>query len=153
MRFRGWTSYVTFAIFVTLAIVSGYFSVWAWMRDNAPFVMAYMSVGFYLTVSIVFFMIWVAAVAIADRKIYWEFSKGQIIENNLLAGGGVAHDTHRVTLQKLPMDFTVNFILGLGWLGLGTADIKLRLPSNEVIIIENVWVARRRMAQIENIIR
>ena len=110
-------------------------------------------VGFFVTFSTIVLVVWVLAVGIADRRLYWEFQPGQIIEFNELSGGQTGYSPQGVIVTQLPVDFMTNYILGLGWLGLGTSDIKITLTTGRIAIIENVWRGRKRVAEINTLIR
>jgi hypothetical protein len=124
-----------------------------------PSLLVHMNLAFYLLVSSVLFIVWLAVVCIFDRMSYWRFRGTQIERVQKFAGViGKAPEGYSVMNVKLIRhsdDLLAHKILGLGILGLGTSDIEGRMVifggAQEQFRISHVWRAAGPLRQIQTL--
>jgi hypothetical protein len=125
--------------------------------STPPSLLVHMNLAFYLLVSGVLFIVWLAVVFVFDRMSYWRFRGTQIERVQKLAGFlGRAPEGYSVMNVKLIRhsdDILAHKILGLGFLGLGTSDIEARMVifggAQEQFRIEHVWRAAGPLREIQ----
>jgi hypothetical protein len=122
-----------------------------------PSLLVHMNLAFYLLISSVLFIVWLAVVFIFDRMSYWRFRGTQIERVQKFAGViGKAPEGYSVMNVKLIRhsdDLLAHKILGLGILGLGTSDIEGRMiifgGAQEQFRMTHVWRAAKPLRQIQ----
>jgi hypothetical protein len=122
-----------------------------------PSILVHMNLAFYMLISTVLFAVWFAVVNIFDRLTYWRFRNAQIERVQLFGSAlGRAPESYSVMHARLTRysdDLLADKILGLGWVGLGTSDIDVRIAifggGNEQFRIEHVWRATGPMRRIQ----
>jgi hypothetical protein len=71
-----------------------------------------------------------------------------------LSESSESYDAHGLHLDRVADDILINKIIGLRWLGYGTADLRITTSgaTRETFTIENVWRANLRDDQIRDLI-
>src|SRR5262249_56741117 len=102
----------------------------------------------------VLLVLWALAFFVLDRLSYWEFTPGQVTLRHRLAESTESFDTFGSHLDRIADDFLINKILGLRFLGYGTADLKFTTSGavRNTFTIDNVWRANLRDRQIRDLI-
>jgi hypothetical protein len=97
--------------------------------------------------------LWLLATFVLDSLTYWEFTPGQVTRRQLWGAGSESFDAHGIHIDRVADDILINKILGLRWLGYGTADLKFTTTGgmSQRFTIENVWRANLRDEQIREL--
>ncbi len=127
-----------------------------WTRP--PSLLLHMNLAFYLMISSVLFVVWTIIVFIVDKLSYWRI-RGTQVERVQLFGSAMGRapeswSAMHIRLTRFSDDLIAHKVLGLGWLGLGTSDIDVKVSifggGHEQFRIENVWRAARPMRKIQD---
>jgi hypothetical protein len=151
------------AMVLLLALFSGALVVswtlsWTWVFQQFPFLRLYMNQGVYVAVFTVLCPAWVLTTFLLNRLHYLRFRPGrQVADVRPFGGGEIAIASHALSLHKLPEDIFVHRILGLWWLGFGTADIEVAYtrPDGSAYreVFENVVHPTRKINAIQAMLR
>jgi hypothetical protein len=152
-RLKGSASFIALLIIALIAFAMYTFGWWEIVARILPTLLIYMNLAFYLTVSTVLLALWCLAFFVLDHLTYWEFTPGQITRSQLLGEGSESFDAHGLHIDRIADDILINKVLGLRWLGFGTADLKVMTTgaASRTFVIENVWRANRRDEQIREL--
>jgi hypothetical protein len=126
---------------------------WRTIFHLIPLLLIFMNLAFYVFVATGIFIIWLAITFGVDRMNYWDFTAGQLTRVRRIGDGAHTYDTRGMVVERVPDDILINKILGLWFLGLGTADLKITTAgaSRESFEIQNVWRAstwERRIGEL-----
>jgi hypothetical protein len=114
-----------------------------------PSLLLHMNLAFYLLLSTVLFVVWFVIVFIVDRLSYWRV-RGTQVERVQLFGSALGRAPEswsalHIRLTRYSDDIIAHKILALGFLGLGTSDVDVKVSifggGHEQFRIENVWRA------------
>jgi hypothetical protein len=122
-----------------------------------PSLLLHMNLAFYLLLSTVLFVVWFVIVFIIDRLSYWRV-RGTQVEKVQLFGSALGRAPEswsvlHIRLTRYSDDLIAHKILALGFLGLGTSDVDVKLSifggGHEQFRIENVWKASTPLRAIQ----
>lgn len=152
-RLKGSASFIALLIIALIAFAMYTFGWWEVVARIFPTLLIYMNLAFYISVSTVLLALWCLAFFVLDHLTYWEFTPGQITRHQLLGEGSEAYDAHGLHIDRVADDILINKVLGLRWLGFGTADLKVMTAgaAARTFVIENVWRANLRDEQIREL--
>jgi hypothetical protein len=152
-RLKGSASFIALLIIALIAFAMYTFGWWEIVARIFPSLLIYMNLAFYISVSTVLMLLWGLAFFVLDHLTYWEFTPGQITRHQLLGEGSEAFDAHGLHIDRVADDILINKVLGLRWLGFGTADLKVMTAgaAARTFVIENVWRANLRDEQIREL--
>jgi hypothetical protein len=152
-RLKGAASFIAILILALIALLMYVFDWWKVVFEILPTLLIYMNLAFYVSVSTVLLALWCLAFFVLDSLTYWEFTPGQITRRQLLGEGSESYDAHGLHIDRIADDILINKILGLRWLGFGTADLKVMTTgaAARTFTIENVWRANKRDEQIREL--
>lgn len=152
-RLKGSASIIMILIIAVASLVMYIFGLWEVVFRILPALLIYMNLAFYVSVSTVLLALWLLATFVLDRFTYWEFTPGQVTRRHWLVEGSESYDAHGLHIDRVSDDILINTILGLRWLGYGTADLKMTTSGAmaKAFTIENVWRATRRDEQIREL--
>jgi hypothetical protein len=152
-RLKGSASIIMILIVAVASLVMYIFGLWEVVFRILPALLIYMNLAFYVSVSTVLLALWLLATFVLDRFTFWEFTPGQITRRHWLVEGSESYDAHGLHIDRVSDDILINTILGLRWLGYGTADLKMTTSGAmaKAFTIENVWRATRRDEQIREL--
>jgi hypothetical protein len=131
---------------------------WAWVFTKFPLLRVYVNQGGYAGTFVVLFPVWVATTFFFNKLHYLRFRPGrQVADVRPFGGGETSIASHTLQLTKRPEDVFVHRILGLWWLGLGTADIVVSYTKPDggahVEVFENVINPNRKIAAIQGMLK
>jgi len=152
-RLKGSASFIAILVIALAAFVIYNLGWWEVIFRIFPTLLIYMNLAFYLSLSTVLLALWLLATFVLDRLTYWEFTPGQVTKRQLLGEGSESYDAHGIHIDRVADDILINKILGLRWLGYGTADLKFTTSGamRDRFGIENVWRANLRDEQIREL--
>jgi hypothetical protein len=152
-RLKGSASFIAILLIAVASLVMYIFHWWEVVFRIFPTLLIYMNLAFYVSVSTVLAALWLLATFVLDSLTYWEFTPGQVTKHQLLGEGAESYDAHGMHIDRIADDILINKILGLRWLGFGTADLKVMTAgaSARTFTIENVWRANLRDEQIREL--
>jgi hypothetical protein len=153
-RVKGANSFIMVLGLALLAFIMYYLGLWEVVFKMLPSLLIYMNLAFYVSLSTVLLALWLLAIFVLDHLTYWEFTPGQVTKQHRLSESSESYDTHGLHLDRIADDILINKIIGLRWLGYGTADLKITTAgaARETFVIENVWRANLRDEQIRELI-
>jgi hypothetical protein len=126
-------------LLITMAVLLIYFLVGRTVLNEIPGFLVFMNVNFYFTFSIGLFSIWLFSVFIYDKRKVWIVRPGRFTEM-CFPRREEAYDTNGIRLKVSRDDIICHNILGFGLMG----DITVTSKDHEMIIIQNVFHARRK---------
>jgi hypothetical protein len=131
-----------------------YAGAWGVIFRVFPALLIFMNLAFYISLSTALLLLWSLATFGLDRLTYWEFTPGQVTRYNRIGEGSQSFDAHGLHLDRVADDILINKILGLRFLGYGTADLKFTTSGavRDTFTIDNVWRANLRDRQIRDLI-
>ena len=124
---------------------------------SPPSLLMHMNLAFYLLLSTVLFLVWFVIVFIVDRLSYWRVRGTQVekvqLFGSVLGRAPESWSVLHVRLTRYSDDLIAHKVLALGFLGLGTSDVDVKLSifggGHEQFRIENVWKAARPLKAIQ----
>jgi hypothetical protein len=120
---------------------------------HLPELRIHMNLAFYLFFSTVLLAIWLLAMLLVDHFSWWEFKTGQIMHRHRLGQGtDRTYTTEGTTIYRLPDDIFRHKVLGLWWLGIGTADFIITPKDAHPVEIRNVMHPNRKLRQMEKLV-
>jgi hypothetical protein len=152
-RLKGSASFIAILIIAVASLIMYILHWWEIVFRIFPALLIYMNLAFYIAMSSVLMVLWLLATFALDSLTYWEFTPGQVTKHQLLGEGAESYDAHGLHIDRIADDILINKILGLRWLGYGTADLKVMTAgaAARTFTIENVWQANRRDEQIREL--
>ena len=148
-RLRGIYSIVTLISIAFVAVLMAWLGWWDAVLQVVPTLSARANMGFYLVFATAMLIVWLAAVFLFDRLTYWRVRPGQLVEERLVGGGAISHDTNGLRFQKRDQDYFRHVVLGLGAGDLELSGGGLR---DETIVIPNVVMVSTKVQAIERLI-
>jgi hypothetical protein len=149
VRVRGIASLATILGIAFVTVLFAWLDWWDNILRVVPQLAVHLNLGFYLVFSTALLVLWLLAVFVFDRLVYWRVRPGQLTEEHLIGGGEKSYDTHGMLFEQHGDDFFRHVILGLG-----AGDLKLMTTGakKETIEIENVLFAQRKVARIQRLV-
>jgi hypothetical protein len=153
-RVKGANSFIMILGIGIIAFAMHYLGAWELIFHAFPALLIFMNLAFYVSLSTILLLLWGLATFVLDRLTYWEFTPGQVTLRHRLAESSESFDAHGLHLDRISDDILINKILGLRFLGYGTADLKFTTSGavRNTFTIENVWRANLRDEQIRELI-
>ncbi len=153
-RVKGANSFIMVMGIGLVAFAMHYLGAWEIIFRSFPALLIFMNLAFYVSLSTALLLLWAFATFVLDRLTYWEFTPGQATLRHRLAESAESFDAHGLHLDLISDDILINKILGLRFLGYGTADLKFTTSGavRNTFTIENVWRANLRDEQIRELI-
>lgn len=144
---RGWISGMVVMTGLFLAVLLAWLGWWDEILQALPHVNVHMNFGFYMLLSTLVFLLWLATVFIFDRLTYWRVEAGQVTLQHLVGGGAKSYDTMGMTLEDRHDDLFRHWILGFG-----SGDMRMRV-AGQTYELPNVVFAPRKVARIQELIK
>jgi hypothetical protein len=153
-RVKGANSFIMVLGIALVALAMHYLGAWEIIFNSFPALLIFMNLAFYVALSTGLLSLWLFATFVLDRLTYWEFTPGQVTLRHRLAESSESFDAHGLHLDRISDDILINKILGLRFLGYGTADLRFTTSGavRNTFTIENVWRANLRDEQIRELI-
>jgi hypothetical protein len=153
-RVKGANSFIMVLGIALIALVMHLLGAWEIVFESFTALLIFMNLAFYIVLSTALLLLWLLATFVLDRLTYWEFTPGQVTLRHRLAESSESFDTFGLHLDRISDDILINKILGLWFLGYGTADLRFTTSGavRNTFTIENVWRANLRDAQIRELI-
>jgi hypothetical protein len=153
-RVKGANSFIMVLGIALVALAMHYLGAWEIIFRSFPALLIFMNLAFYVSLSTALLLLWAFATFVLDRLTYWEFTPGQVTLRHRLAESSESFDAHGLHLDRISDDILINKILGLRFLGYGTADLRFTTSGavRNTFTIENVWRANLRDEQIRELI-
>jgi hypothetical protein len=153
-RVKGANSFIMVLGIALVALAMHLLGWWEIVFNSFTALLIFMNLAFYVAFSTALLLLWLLATFVLDRLTYWEFTPGQVTLRHRLAESSESFDAHGLHLDRISDDILINKILGLRFLGYGTADLKFTTSGavRNTFTIENVWRANLRDAQIRELI-
>ena len=153
-RVKGANSFIMVLGIGLAAFAMHYLGAWEIVFRSFPALLIFMNLAFYVSLSTALLLLWAFATFVLDRLTYWEFTPGQVTLRHRLAESSESFDAHGLHLDRISDDILINKILGLRFLGYGTADLRFTTSGavRNTFTIENVWRANLRDEQIRELI-
>jgi hypothetical protein len=153
-RVKGANSFIMVLGIALAAVAMHYLGIWEIIFNSFPALLIFMNLAFYVALSTVLLLLWLFATFVLDGLTYWEFTPGQVTLRHRLQESSESFDAHGLHLDRISDDILINKILGLRFLGYGTADLKFTTSGavRNTFTIENVWRANLRDEQIRELI-
>jgi hypothetical protein len=155
-RLKGAASFIAILVLALAAFILYNLGWWEVIVRIFPTLLIYMNLAFYLTISTVLMALWLLATFVLDSLTYWEFTPGQVTRRQLWGEGAESYDAHGLHIDRVADDILINKVLGLRFLGYGTADLKFTTAAaggvRDRFTIENVWRANFRDEQIRELV-
>jgi hypothetical protein len=153
-RVKGANSFIMVLGIALVALAMHLLGAWEIIFNSFPALLIFMNLAFYVALSTALLLLWLFATFVLDRLTYWEFTPGQVTLRHRLAESSESFDAHGLHLDRISDDILINKILGLRFLGYGTADLRFTTSGavRNTFTIENVWHANLRDEQIRELI-
>ena len=103
--------FISAAFFVVLFAWLGW---WDAILNFVPHLSARANMGFYLVFSTSLLTVWLSALLVFDRFVYWSVRPGQLVEQHLVGGSSRSYDTNGLRFEKREQDYFRHLLLGLG---------------------------------------
>jgi hypothetical protein len=158
VRARGPMSMVLVLSIFAAALLVSWTITWEFVFKQFPLLRVYINQGVYVATAVILFPVWLLTTFLLNRLHYLRFRPNrQIADVRPFGGGEIAIASHTLALHKLPEDIFVHRILGLWWLGFGTADIEVAYtrPDGSAYreVFENVVHPTRKINAIQQMLR
>lgn len=148
MRPRGIQSVVILLVAVLLAIGLEYGYGWSRAMSLLSHLLIYMNAAFYAVVSTWALILWAISVFWIDRRSYWRFTRGQVVEHHQWDINNI-YDTQGMVVTQLPDSLLLHKLIGFGT---GELILKTTGATERQIVIENVWKVKKALRDIEELI-
>lgn len=148
-RLRGIYSIVTLVSIGFVAVLMAWLGWWDAVFQIVPTLSARANMGFYLVFATAMLVVWLLAVFLFDHLTYWRVRPGQLVEERLIGGGAISHDTNGMRFQKRDQDYFRHVVLGLGAGDLTLSGGGLR---EETVVIPNVLFVTSKVQEIERLV-
>jgi hypothetical protein len=148
LTLRGLVSLFVIALMIA-AVVS--FALLDWWDDILAFFGGLdirMNAAGYLFVAIPLFLAWVFVVFIYDRQIYMVVDEGQIRYVRDIGDSAMVVPAEGSLVEKKRNDVFRHWLLGFG-----TGDIQIKTQNGQVIELDNVINANRKLAVVNDMLR
>jgi hypothetical protein len=154
-RLKGSVSFIAILVIALAAFITYNLGWWEIIVRIFPQLLIYMNLAFYMALSTVLLALWLLATFVLDSLTYWEFTPGQVTRRQLWGAGAESYDAHGIHIDFVDDDILINKVLGLRFLGYGTADLVFTTAAaggvRERFTIKNVWRANWRDDQIREL--
>ena len=148
-KLRGIYSVVTLISVAFFVVLFAWLGWWDAILNFVPHLSARANMGFYLVFSTAMLAVWLSAVIVLDRFVYWSVRPGQLVEQHLIGGSSRSYDTNGLRFEKREQDYFRHLLLGLGAGDLQLTGQGLR---GETIAIPNVLFVDNKVKAIETLI-
>ena len=148
-KLRGIYSVVTLISAAFFVVLLAWLGWWDTILNFVPHLSARANMGFYVVFSTALLGVWLSAMFVFDRFVYWSVRPGQLVEQRLIGGSSQSYDTNGLRFEKREQDYFRHLILGLGAGDLQLTGQGLR---GETIAIPNVLFVDRKVKAIEALI-
>jgi hypothetical protein len=152
LRARG-QQILIFALLAIIIVGGTYFTIgWAYLFAQLSLLKVHMNMAFYLTMSLVLFVVWVLSCFVFNYFSYWEFSH-QIVHVHW--GTRTVYAPIAPQVHSVAADLFVHRLLGLSVLGYGTGDLDVAFGTSkgqQHFLLENVWKADEKEKQITKLL-
>ena len=148
-KLRGIYSVVTLISVAFFVVLFAWLGWWDAILNFVPHLSARANMGFYLVFSTAMLAVWLSAILVFDRFVYWSVRPGQLVEQHLIGGSSRSYDTNGLRFEKREQDYFRHLLLGLGAGDLQLTGQGLR---GETIAIPNVLFVDSKVKAIEALI-
>ena len=148
--FRGMWSLMVVVLLVMLALIFHLAGWWDPILFYLSLLDIRITLGGYLTISLVLFGIWLLTFIFFDRQVYVTFTPGQLKVRTEIGGGEKVYDAVGMTLEKQRSDLFRHWILGLG-----SGDLIVRTSGAQAhqFDLPNVLFITKKVEQIEDMLK
>jgi hypothetical protein len=133
-------------LMITLIALAGW---WDAILSYIPYLSIHMNMGFYLVFSTILFIAWLFSFFVFDRLVYYLVRPGQLIRVSRIGGNEETWDARGMLVEERADDYFRHYVLGLGS---GDLTINTSGAKSEVIHIQNVLLANRKMKIIQQLV-
>jgi hypothetical protein len=147
---RGLWSVIVIMFLVALVIILGLLDVLDRIVSTLALLDIRLSMGGYVVIGLVLFILWLLVFLLFDRQIYMVFTPGQLRVKLEIGDAETAYDTTGMTIQKQRSDLFRHWILGLGS---GDLIVRTSGAQGHQFDMPNVLFLGRRVREIEDMLR
>jgi hypothetical protein len=147
---RGLWSVIVIIFLVALVIILGLLDVLDTLLRGLAFLDIRISMGGYMVIGLVLFVLWLVIFVLFDRQIYMVFTPGQLRVKLEIGDAETAYDTTGMTIQKQRSDLFRHWILGLGS---GDLIVRTAGAQGHQFDMPNVLFLGRKVRDIEDMLR
>lgn len=133
-------------LIITLIALAGW---WDDILSYIPYLSVHMNMGFYVVFSTMLFVAWFLSFFFFDRLVYYIVRPGQLIRVSRIGGDEETWDTRGMLVEERADDYFRHYMLGLGT---GDLTINTSGAKSDVIRINNVLFANRKMKIIQRLV-
>lgn len=146
---RGLWSVIALLAIGLLSVTFAWLGAWPHIISLLGRLSVHMSMGFYMYISSLLFLLWAVVVLGVDRTRYWRFRSGQLTHKSVFGGGQKSYDTSGMLFEKLRDDPLRHWLLGMGS---GDLVIKTSGAQREVIQIPNVLLLDGTLNRLQRLV-
>jgi hypothetical protein len=147
---RGMWSILVILLAVLLIVILALANLWTPLLDLFGHLDIRVTMGGYITISLVLFIVWLITFLFFDRQVYMTFTPGQLKVSTEIGGGEKVYDAIGMTLEKQRSDLFRHWILGLG-----SGDLIVRTSGAQAhqFDLPNVLFIGSKVAMIEEMLK
>jgi hypothetical protein len=146
---RGLWSVITILMILLAVLVLALTDRWEWLVERFAQLDIRISLGGYVFISTILFIIWAITVFIFDHRTYVAITPGQVRVCLAVGAGETVYDTTGMTFQKQQNDLFRHWIVGLG-----SGDLIIhRTNTTQEIDMPNVLFIGAKVKEIEQLIK
>ena len=146
---RGLWSVVIIMLIVLLVLIFSLAGWWDWLLEKLWLLDIRITLGGYVFISLVLFIIWALTVFVFDHRTYVTVTSGQVRVCLAIGAGETVYDTTGMTFTKRQDDLFRHWIVGLG-----SGDLIIhRSNTTQEIDMPNVLFVGAKIKEIEKLIK
>jgi hypothetical protein len=146
---RGLWSVVIIMLIVLLVLIFSLAGWWDWLLEKLWLLDIRMTLGGYVFISLILFIIWAVTVFVFDHRTYVTVTSGQVRVCLAIGAGETVYDTTGMTFTKRQDDLFRHWIVGLG-----SGDLIIhRSNTTQEIDMPNVLFVGSKIREIEKLIK
>ncbi len=151
---RGLMSYLVLGVVALFLLTMHSLDLLKDLKTFAALLDIRINMGGYLFISTLLLAIWCLTFIFFDRQIYIIFSTGQVKVCAEVGEGEKVYDVTGLHFEKLRSDFFRHYILGLGFLGMGSGDLVVHTSGadSREFRFDNVLNIDKKIKDIEALI-
>lgn len=146
---RGLASALAVSLVLLVSLVFALMGVWENILGAFGNLLIFNNMGFYVFLSTVLFIIWLAVTFVFDRFHYWRITPGQITHEYVFGSGQTSFDTEGIAVKKYRDDLFRHWVLGLGSGDIIMFPMQTGGATREEMAIHNVLFVGYKLRQIQ----